>query len=104
MAQRPIGGGPGAEEDLGLTGGAEQAVGAVPGQQLVPSLFVDRPGGRQELGREQALDEVVDAAIALAAGKPEGPRLGQRLEDRPDRVGGPPVPIDRRPRLDVGGR
>ena len=58
----------------------------------------------EELGGEEALGEVVDAAVPLAPGQPQDPGLGQRLEDGPDLVGRAPVPVDRRARRDVGRR
>ena len=77
---------------------------AVPRQQLVPSLLVARPRRGEELRREEALDEVVDAAVAVPSGQPQDPGLGERLEDGPDRVRRPPVPVDGRAWLDVRGR
>ena len=57
----------------------------------------------QELRREEPLREVVDAAVALAAGDRQDAGLAQRLQDRADLVGGAPVPVDGRTRLNVRG-
>ena len=48
--------------------GAEQAVGAVPGQELVPELFSHRHLVREQLGREQPFEEVVVPAGCPRAG------------------------------------
>ena len=86
------------------SGPTEQTVGSVPRQQLVPERVARRHDLFQELRREQPLGEVVDPAVALAPRDPEGPGLGQRLEDRPDLVGRTPVPLDRVASRDVGRR
>ena len=82
----------------------EQPVRAVPGQELVLQLLVLRAPLREQLGREQALREVVQAPVAVAAGDPEHARKRQRLEDRADLVRRAPVPVDRLAHLDVSGR
>ena len=68
----------------------------------MPDLILLRVPLRQELGGEQALGQVVDPPIALAPGERQHPRLGERLEDRPDLVRRPPVPLDGGPWLDIG--
>jgi hypothetical protein len=67
----------------------------------VPELLAHRPPFGEQVGREQPLRKVVDAAVPLAPRDPEDSRLGQRLEDRPDLVRRAPVPVDRLARLDV---
>ena len=54
--------------------GAEQAVGAVPGQELVPELFSLRHLVREHLGRKQPFEEVV---------VPNGCRRAARGRSRP---------------------
>ena len=60
--------------------GAEQAMGAVPGQELVPELFSRRHLVGEQLGREQPFEEVVVPAVALAPGQADRTRDGVRLE------------------------
>ena len=80
-------------------------MGPVARQQLVATLLALRSRALgQQLGGEEPLGQVVDAAVAVAPGEAQDPGLGQRLEDRPDLVGRAPVPVDRRARLDVGRR
>ena len=87
-----------------LAAGPEQAMRAVPREQLVPSLLVDGPRGFEQRRREQPLHEVVDPPVAVPAGQAEDPRLGERLQDGADRVGRAPVPVDGGPRFEIGGR
>ncbi|MCJ7709837.1 MAG: hypothetical protein MUQ32_03310, partial [Chloroflexi bacterium] len=75
---------------------AQQAVAAVPGEQLVAALLSLRRAPGQEARREEALREVVDAAVALAAGDRQDARLAQRLQDRAHLVRRAPVPVDGR--------
>ena len=58
----------------------------------------------QELGRKQALDEVVVAPVAGSPGESQDAGLAECLEQGPDLVRRPPVPVDRGPRLDIGRR
>ena len=76
----------------------------VPRQQLVPVLLTLRRPLRQQAGGKQPLRQVVDTAVPLAAHDRDDPGLRQRLEQRADLVGGPPVPVDRLAGCDVGGR
>ena len=69
--------------------------------ELVADLLLFRVSLGQELGGEQALGEVVDPPVALPADERQDAGLGERLQDRPDRVGRPPIPLDRGARLDV---
>jgi hypothetical protein len=69
----------------------------------VPELLAHRPPFGEQVGREQPLRQVVDAAVPLAPRDPQDSGLGQRLEDRPDLVRRAPVPVDRLARLDVRG-
>ena len=57
--------------------------------------------GCQQLTREEPLDQVVDAAVALPPAETQDARLGEGFENRPDLVRRPPVPVDRSPRLNV---
>ena len=94
--------GSGAEPDLLLAAGPQEAVGTVARQELEAALLeLRRPLG-EELGWEQSLDQVVDPAVSLAPGDPEDPGLGERLEDRPDLVRRAPVPVDRGAGREVG--
>ncbi len=88
-------------EELVRARGAQQPVAAVARQQLVADLFARRMPLREELRREQPLDQVVHALVAFAPGDAEHAGLGERLEDRPDLVRRPPVPVDRLARPDV---
>ncbi len=87
-----------------VAGGPQQPVAAVPRQQLVTQLLLGRHPAGQQVRWEQPIGQVVHAAVALTPRDREDPRLGQRLEQRADLIGGPPVPVDGRPRLDVGRR
>ena len=60
--------------------GREQAVCAIPRQQLVPDLLSHGNLVREQLGRKQPLDEVVVAEVAVASGEPEHTRDHERLE------------------------
>ncbi len=70
----------------------------------MPQLLLGGHPAGQQLRGEQPLGQVVDAAVALAARDREDAGLGQGLQQRPDLVRRSPVPVDRRPRLDVGRR
>src|SRR5262249_32210079 len=59
---------------------AEQAVSAVAGQQLVPELLPLRHVARKHLVREQALEKVVVANVALTPRKADNAADGQCLE------------------------
>ncbi len=71
-------------------------MGAVPGQELVPELFSLRHLPREHLGREQAFEEVVVPAVAVAPCKADRARDGVRLEHRADGVLRHPEPVLRR--------
>ena len=75
---------------------------AIAGQQLVAALVAFGLPSREELPGEQALGQVVDPPIPLAPGQAEDARLGESLEDRPDLVRRPPVPVDRGAWREVG--
>ena len=91
------------EEDLALPRRAQQAVGPVPAEQPVEHLLALGNAFLEEARREEALREVVEAAVALASGDAEDARLGERFEDRPGLQRGPPVPVDRLAAVEVGG-
>ena len=55
----------------------------------------------QQLGREQPLDEVEVAAVALAPGEADDARLREGLQDGAHLAGGSPVPVDRGSPLEV---
>jgi hypothetical protein len=82
-------------------GDAEQPVGSVSREELVAELLARPHPALQQLGRKEALDEVVQPPVPVAAGDPEDPSLGERLEERTHLVRGPPVPVDRRAWLHV---
>ena len=90
------------EPELGLSAGAQQAVGAIAAQQAMALLLLARPPLCEELDREQPLGEVVEALVAVAPGDAQDAGLGKRLEDRAHLIGRPPVPVDGRTRLDIG--
>ena len=56
---------------------------------------------RQQFSREEALHEVVVAAVALPSGEPEDARHCQCFQDCPHLVGRSPEPLDGRPGLEV---
>ena len=66
-------------------------------------LLADGSALGEEVHGEEALGQVVDAAVAVAPRDPKDAGLGERLKDRADLVRGAPVPVDRGARLDVGG-
>ena len=76
--------------------GAEQAVGAVPGQELVPELFSHRHLVREQLRREQPFEEVVVPEVAVAPGEADHARDGVRLEHGAHDVLRHPEPVLRR--------
>ena len=76
--------------------GAEQAVGAVPGQELVPELFSLRHLVREHLGREQPFEEVVVPEVAVAPREADHARDGVRLEHGAHGVLRHPEPVLRR--------
>jgi len=76
--------------------GAEQAVGAVPGQELVPELFSLRHLVREQLGREQPFEEVVVPAVAVAPREADHARDGVGLEHGAHDVLRHPEPVLRR--------
>jgi hypothetical protein len=83
-------------ERVASTTGAEQAVGTVPGQQLVPELFSHWHLVREQPGREQPFEEIVVPAIALAPGEADHARDGVRLEHGAHDVFRHPEPVLRR--------
>ena len=83
-------------EDVAGAGDAEQAVGAVAREELVPHLLAQRRLRGEQLLGEQPLDQVVVAAVAVAAGEAEDAGDGIRLEHGPDGVGRRPEPVGRR--------
>ena len=100
---RVVRGGTGPDPELGLAAGAQQPVRPVPREQPVSGLLADGPALGQEVHGEEALGQVVDAAVAVASRDPQDAGLRERLQDRADLVRGAPVPVDRGARLDVGG-
>ena len=78
---------------------AEQAVRAVPGQELVPELLVQRHLACEHVGREQSFEKVVVAAVAVAAREAEHARDGERLEHGAHDVRRHSEPVGRRPAL-----
>ena len=89
---------------LGTPRASEEAVRPVARQELVATLLaLGSPLGEQRRG-EEALDEVVHPPVPVAPGETQDPCLGECLQDGPHLVGGPPVPVDRRPRLQVRRR
>ena len=73
-------------------------------QQLVSKLLADRHLLRQQLRREQALDEVVHAAVSISSRKAEHTADGVRLEHGARDVRRRPEPVDRGPALEVERR
>src|SRR5262249_27586929 len=87
----PIGRAPGAERDLGLPAGGEEAVRAEARQEPVAKRVLGRNLAREELGREQALEEIVVAGVAFAPGDPDSADLEERLDEQTSRLGRPPA-------------
>ena len=80
---------------------AEQAVRAVPGQELVPELLDQRELVREDIGRQQPLEEVVVPTVPVAPREAEHARDGVRLEHGTHGVRPRSEPIGRRPALAV---
>ena len=76
--------------------GAQQAVGAVAREELVPHLLAQRRFRRQQLRREQPLDQVVVAAVGLPPRQPAHARDWARPQHRAARGSLPPQPTPRR--------
>src|SRR5215212_6315614 len=90
-----------ADPELLVPGSAQQPVPAIPREESVLALRFHGAALGKDVRREEPLGEVVDPEIALAPDDAEDARLGQALEDRPDLVGGAPVPVDRLARAHV---
>ncbi len=95
-----------AAEDVPAAADAQETVGAVPRQQLGAHLLVLRDRARQDLGRQESLDQVVVAAVPVPSGKTEHAGHEVRLQHGPYRVRRCPEPVDQRslPALEVQGR
>ena len=72
---------------------------AVARQELVPELLSQRDLAREDVGREQPLEEVVVAAVALAPREAEHAGDGVRLEHGAHGVRRHSEPVGRRPAL-----
>jgi hypothetical protein len=72
-------------------------VGAVPGQELVPELLARRHLVRQQLGREQPVEEVVVPEVAVAPGEAEHAGYNVCLEHGAHEILRHPEPVLRRP-------
>jgi hypothetical protein len=86
-----------AAEDVSAAADTEKTVRAVPRQELVPELFPQRDLVRQDLGRQQSLDQVVVAAVAVSSSQTEHSGRGVGLEHRAHDVRGSAEPVDQRP-------
>ena len=93
-----------AQPELGVAGHPEQAVGLVDGEHLVAQLFVFRHSCGEDVGRVEALHEVVVATVAVAPGDADDARVPERLEHGTRLVGWPPVPVDGGSALEVERR
>src|SRR6266511_538283 len=102
VAPRPLRGrlrrGDAVERAAGATG-AEQAVGTVPRQELMPELLSLRHLLREHLDWEQPFEEVVVPAIAVAPREADHARDGVRLEHGAHSVLRHPEPVLRRTSL-----
>ena len=83
-----------AAEDVGAAD-AQKTVRAVPRQELVPELVPQRDLARDDVRRQQSLDQVVVAAVAVPPSETEHSGRGVRLEHRPHDVRGDAEPVDR---------
>ena len=90
-----------AGERAARAAGAEQAVRAVPGQQLVPKLFSLRHLVREHIGRQQPFEEVVVAAVAVAPCESDLARDRVCLEHGAHGVLRHPEPVLRRTTLSL---
>ena len=86
-------------EDVSAAADAEQTVRAVPGQELVPELLVQRHIAGEHVGRQQSFEEVVVPAVAVTPREAEHARDGVRLEHGAHGVRRHPEPVGRRPAL-----
>ena len=83
---------------------AQEAVPAIARQEsMTPLVVLVGPVGEQ-FGRQEAFREVVIAPVALPSRDSEDARLSERLKHGANRVGGPPVPVDVRPCLEIDRR
>ena len=78
---------------------AEEAVSAVSREELVAELLPQRDLAREHVGRQQPLEEVVVAAVAVASCEAEHARDGVRLEHGTHCVRRHSEPVGRRPAL-----
>jgi hypothetical protein len=74
-------------------------VGAIARQELVTHLLRERDVALEHLRRQESLEEVVVAAVALAAREPEHSRVGGGLEHGSDDVRRDAEPVDQRSAL-----
>src|SRR5581483_9611526 len=92
------------EPQLLVAAPAEEAVRPEPRQQLVQQLLATGHLVREQLGREQALDEIVDAPVSLAPCEPEHAAHRVRLEHGTRDVRWSPEPVDGGTPLEVERR
>ena len=98
MVRRWLGGAE-AVEDVSTAPDAEQPVGAVAGQELVPELFLQRQIAREQVRRQQPLEEVVVPAVPVTPSEAEHARDGVCLEHGAHCVRRYPEPVGLRPTL-----
>jgi hypothetical protein len=89
----------GADAAEDVTAHTEEAVRAVAREELVAELFLQRDLTREHVGRQQPLDDVVVASVAVASREAEHARDGVRLEHGADGVRRYAEPVGRRPAL-----
>ena len=88
-----------AAEDVSTAPDAEQPVGAVAGQELVPELFLQRQIAREQVGRQQPLEEVVVPAVPVTPSEAEHAGDGVCIEHGAHGVRRYPEPVGLRPAL-----
>src|SRR5439155_15998443 len=86
-----------AAEDISSAADAQKTVRAIPREELVPQLFPQRDLAREDLARQQSLDQVVVAAVAVASSETEHSGHRVRLEHCAHDVRGSAEPVDQRP-------
>src|SRR4029450_1693621 len=78
---------------------AQKAVGAIPGEELVAKLLMERDGPGEHVFRHQPLEEVVVAPISVAPREAEHARDGIGLEHGSNGIVRRSEPVGRRPAL-----
>src|SRR5215211_6073195 len=84
-----------AAEDVAAAAETQEPVRPIPREHLVAELLAERHLVREDVGRHQALEQVVVAAVAVASREPEHAGDGVCLEDGAHDVRRRPEPVRR---------